>query len=78
MPQFCILFCAKYTILAIAIAQCPPLNTPLIAALPLLLLFVLKRHFETQRQHGKDVLIPKRSGLSNEHFEMLAFLKAIK
>ena len=28
MPQFCILFYAKYTILAMA--QCPPLNTPLL------------------------------------------------
>ena len=24
---------------------------------------------------GKDILKPKRSGLSDEHFEMLAFLK---
>ena len=40
------------------------------AALPLLLLFVLKRYFEAQRQHGQR---PKRSGLSGEHFEMLAF-----
>ena len=32
MPQFCILFYANYTILATqrgAMAQCPPLNTPL-------------------------------------------------
>ena len=31
MPQFCILFYAKYTILATqrGMAQCPPLNTPL-------------------------------------------------
>ena len=26
---------------------------------------------------GKDILKPKRGGLSDEHFEMLAFLKAI-
>ena len=40
------------------------------AALPLLLLFALKRYFETLRQHGQR---PKRSGLSDEHLEMLAF-----
>ena len=34
----------------------------------------VERMFST----GKDILKPKRAGLSDEHFQMLTFLKGIK
>ena len=46
-----------------------------IAASLLFVAFVLKRHFETQREHGQRHFETQTFWISDEHFEMFAFLK---